>query len=200
MVLILTPLPAERRALAESLTLPASVHLAVGGHGKVQFALITQQLILQLRPQLVVCAGTAGALAAEIRALDVVVGESVIEHDFRSAFVRGPQPRFAADERALTALREAGGPRVHFGTIASGDEDIVDRARRVALNAQTGALAVAWEGAGLARACRLHDVPFIELRAISDAADSSAARDFAVNLRTAMGRLADVLRPLTLSR
>src|SRR6218665_1947884 len=45
---------------------------AVGGHGKVQFALTTQFLIRELKPSLVVCAGACGALDPKLKALDVV--------------------------------------------------------------------------------------------------------------------------------
>jgi hypothetical protein len=36
--------------------------------------------------------------------------------------------------------------RVHFGAIASGDEDIIDADRRVEVLVATRALCVAWEG------------------------------------------------------
>jgi nucleoside phosphorylase len=50
----------------------------------------------------------------------------------------------------------------------------------------TGALAVAWEGAGGARACQFNNVPFVEIRGVTDRADSDAALDFEANLRSVM--------------
>lgn len=50
--------------------------------------------------------------------------------------------------------------------------------------------AVAWEGAGGARACKFSGVPFLEIRGITDAADHSAASDFEKNLEVAMYNIA----------
>ena len=83
--------------------------------------------------------------------------------------------------------------RVHFGIIASGDEDIVARTRAQQLKDQFGATAVAWEGAGGARACAFIGIPFIEIRGITDVANDDAPEDFNENLQTAMRNVAHVL-------
>ena len=49
---------------------------------------------------------------------------------------------------------------------------------------------MAWEGAGGARACAFSDVPFIELRGITDTADHNAPADFETNLHVAMDSVA----------
>jgi adenosylhomocysteine nucleosidase len=82
---------------------------------------------------------------------------------------------------------------VHFGAIASGDEDIMTTGRRQRLREQTGGFAAAWEGAGGARACAFSGVPFLEVRGITDAADDGAAADFENNLEIAMGHIADLI-------
>jgi adenosylhomocysteine nucleosidase len=74
--------------------------------------------------------------------------------------------------------------------VASGDEDVVDAARRRALHQKTEALAVAWEGAGGARACAFSCVPFVEIRGVTDEADHSAPADFQKNLKMAMSNVA----------
>jgi len=53
-------------------------------------------------------------------------------------------------------------------------------------------VAVAWEGSGAARAVRFSDVPFVEVRVITDGADGDAARSFHANVRKVLpnaGRL-----------
>ncbi|MDT8273248.1 MAG: hypothetical protein RRA35_08645, partial [Desulfomonilia bacterium] len=80
--------------------------------------------------------------------------------------------------------------RIHFGSIASGDEVICDPQRKCSLHEETGALAVAMEGAGGARACRFSAVPFLEVRGVTDAADHSIASDFLLNLESAMRHVA----------
>lgn len=173
--------------------------LAVGGHGKVQLGVQTQHLIEQL-PGLgiVVCAGSAGRLSDALDLGDVVVGTCTIEHDYKVRFVQRPLPRHEAHEPAIERFRAVAengcaGFRVHFGPIASGDEDIVDRDRARHLGEATGALCVAWEGAGAARAARFSRLPFVEVRAITDGADDNAPADFYATLERAMPNLARVL-------
>ena len=69
----------------------------------------------------------------------------------------------------------------------------MDGDRRETLHERTGALAVAWEGAGGARACQFSGIPFVEIRGITDRADSDAALDFEENLREAMANVAILL-------
>jgi adenosylhomocysteine nucleosidase len=197
MILVLTPLQIEFDALNAALAKnpPANrLRLAVGGHGKVQFALSTQQLILELHPRLVICAGAAGALSAEVKPLDVVIAEETIEHDYNLRFIKRPQPSFAGDTATLEVLRRHS--LWKFGKIASGDEDVLALERAAEIRALTGAVAVAWEGAGCARACVHQRTPFLEVRCITDSADADAPTHFATNVRTGMARIADVLRAL----
>ena len=65
------------------------------------------------------------------------------------------------------------------------------RARQV--REDTGALCVAWEGAGAARAAAFAGIGFAEVRAITDAADGRAATDFRANLDLAMPNIATLL-------
>ena len=77
--------------------------------------------------------------------------------------------------------------------MASGDEDVENLDRRTAIRQLTSALAVAWEGAGGARACQFSQVPFVEIRGISDGADSDAASDFRANLKQVMRNIATLI-------
>ena len=79
---------------------------------------------------------------------------------------------------------------MHYGIIASGDEDIITTDRATALRETTGAIAVAWEGAGGARASLFNALPFVELRGVTDTANHEAAADFHTNLRGVMANLA----------
>lgn len=174
------------------------VTLACGGLGKVQFAVQTQHL-LDVCPawDLVICAGAAGALVDGLSVGDLVVATETVEHDIHNRFGKPLLPRFAGAEVALSGLRSMASPdetfQVHFGPIASGDEDVVDADTRSMLHQRTGALAVAWEGAGGARACHFSGIPFVEIRGITDEADSDAASDFEENLGGAMENVATLI-------
>jgi adenosylhomocysteine nucleosidase len=146
---------------------------------------------------LVICAGAAGALLDRLSVGDLVLGTETVEHDYNNKFSQHPLPSFAGDPAAIAGLQAAAADsdrfKVHVGLVASGDEDVIDGDRRAALHAATGALAVAWEGAGGARACSFSNVPFLEIRGITDSADRHAPVDFEQNLEVAMSNAALLL-------
>ncbi|KAA3661341.1 MAG: acyltransferase [Chloroflexi bacterium] len=168
--------------------------VSCGGLGKVQFAIHTQYLIDQ-NPEweFVICAGAAGALVDNLNIGDIVVATETVEHDIYNRFGPPLLPKFRGDETAVTHLKSLpllNSFQIHFGPIASGDEDVIDIKRKNEIQKLTNGLAVAWEGAGGARACVFNDVPFIEMRGISDGADSTASSDFENNLESVINNIA----------
>lgn len=194
-----SPLPRDTGRLAVREYAAAGVVLAEGGFGKVQFGVRTQHLLDHLpEVSLVVCAGIAGGLTEDVRVGDVVIGTATVEHDFYSeAFGKVP-PHFDGSREHLAvlagALGEADGPfRVHVAPIASGDEGISSSARKEAIHARTEALAVAYEGAGGARAALFSGVPYLEVRGISDMAEGDIIRTLEANLPSVMANVAEVV-------
>jgi len=171
---------------------------ARGGVGKADFAVRTQHLLdCGSDWDVVVCAGAAGGLVDELTIGDVVVATTTVEHDYNNKFNTRPLPRFDGASAVIAELQNlptsAHPFKVEFGVVASGDEDIVQSERRKSLREATGALAVAWEGAGGARACAFSQVPFIEIRGLTDAADHTAPADFEKNLELALGNVATLI-------
>jgi adenosylhomocysteine nucleosidase len=176
------------------------ITVAIGGLGKVQFAIQTQHLLDKYPDwELVICAGSAGALSDSISIGDVVVSTETVEHDIKNKFGRPLLPRFTSASSVLTSLQSASttleSASVHFGIIASGDEDVIDAEHRKMLRQRTGALAVAWEGAGGARACEFSGFPFIEIRGVTDTANHEAAESFIENIELAMKNIAALVLP-----
>ena len=174
------------------------VTLARGGLGKVQFAVQTQHLLDTCSYwDLIVCAGAAGALVNEVSVGDAVVATTTVEHDYNNKFSERALPKFDGAGAAVADLKSVshstGTFSVHFGPIASGDEDVVETERKRMLHDSTGALAVAWEGAGGAKACVFSGFPFVEIRGVTDTADRNAASDFEKNLEVAMSNLATLI-------
>jgi adenosylhomocysteine nucleosidase len=172
--------------------------LSQGGLGKVQFAIHTGHLLdIASDWDLVICAGAAGALVDYLTIGDIVVATETVEHDINNKFGDPLIPRFKSDAKITDSLRSEAGKcssfQVHFGPIASGDEDVVDADRREALHSLTGALAVAWEGAGGARASQFHNLPYVEIRGISDKSDEDAPLSFEENLRRVMDNVATLI-------
>ena len=170
--------------------------LGQGGHGKVDYALALQKLLLKYEEiQSVLCLGCAGSLVSHIKPLSVVLGEQTIEHDHLEKFSPGPLPCFHASPSLLGLFtgREVEGLEVFQGPIASGDEDIISAERALEIREKTQALAVAWEGAGGARACRSLGKDFLEIRAITDSCSSQSSEDFSTHLKKAMENAVDLL-------
>jgi len=169
-----------------------------GGHGKSQFAIQTQYLLSHLKDmEAVICAGAAGGLGPHLEVGDLVVGEKTIEHDYTERFSPNAKlPEFAGHSSLIGRFKNLSlhdSFKIHFGSIAGGDEDIVDAMRAQELYQSTRSLAVAWEGPGGARAAKFNDLPYLEIRAITDNARDSVPNSFSQNLGRCMKNLATAL-------
>ena len=178
------------------------VTLARGGLGKVQFAVQTQHLLDTCNDwDLIICAGAAGALADTVSVGDIVVATTTVEHDYNNKFSERALPKFDGARTAIADLKSVSHLTdtfsVHFGPVASGDEDVVETERKRMLHESTGGLAVAWEGVGGAKACVFSGLPFVEIRGVTDTADHNAASDFEDNLGVAMSNLATLITAWT---
>jgi len=180
------------------------VLLVLSGIGKVAAATTAAVLLDGMDVRTVLLTGVAGGLAAGVRVGDVVIAQSLLQHDMDASplFPRYEVPltgrsRFAADaalcaalatgsERVLSsphaALARFGidRPRLHSGLVISGDCFVATAAQSQALRAALpDALAVEMEGAAVAQVCADFERPFAVLRTVSDRADDTAHLDFA---------------------
>jgi adenosylhomocysteine nucleosidase len=152
----------------------------------------------------VVFTGVAGGVADEVRVGDIVVADTLLQHDLDASplFPRFEVPllgmsrfatnvvladrlaaaceRFVAEEGAASAARfGTRAPRVHRGLIISGDQFVASAAGVQALrDALPDALAVEMEGAAIAQVCHEYGVPCAVVRTISDTADDHAPGSF----------------------
>ena len=188
------------------------VVIVATGVGKVNAAMTTTLVIEGYAPAAVVFTGIAGALDPDLQPGDVVVGESLVQHDLvnyaetgtvlrtvrsPSTRVHGPL-RLEADPALLADARDAApglellaapdatrAPRVRFGTIATGDSFVSAAAKKAQLRDDTGAHAVEMEGAAVAQVCRELGVPFLVVRGMSDRAAGDARVEARRNLGVA---------------
>lgn len=172
--------------------------IAIGGHGKVQFGIQTQYYISKFSDlSAILCVGAGGGLAEHLNVGDIVVATKTIEHDYQEKFSQNaPLPEFFSEPQLRERFtREAVDDefKIHVGAIASGDEDIIDPERANALLKKTGALSVAWEGSGGARAALFNQIPFLEIRAITDNARHEVTQSFSQNLAKGMANIAKLL-------
>lgn len=191
-------------------------------HGKVNFALHTQDLVLKLKSswdiKAILCCGSSGALIEDLNIGDVVLGQKTIEHDYKNSFNNFKLLTFEADKTLLQFLKtntenlnqlikieldnidhnsiSQTKNNLYLGIIASGDEDVLSMNRAQELHNKTSAHAVAWEGAGGAKASKLLNLPFLEIRSITDLCNENTPQDFQKNLSLCMHNLAFTLQQL----
>ena len=157
------------------------------GIGKVNAAVCTQILADLYHIDAVINTGVAGSLRNEIDIADIVLSTDTQQHDMDATgfgYGLGVIPRmehsiFQADQELINLAKavctevipEVG---VHTGRIVSGDQFISDSGKKAWLVENFNGYCTEMEGAAIAQAAYLNQIPFLIIRAISDKADHSA--------------------------
>lgn len=194
---IVTAMDVEREETKAQMTFKAGtmsgkeVVIVRSGIGKVNAAVCTQILVDDFGVDYVINTGIAGSLKNEINIADVVVSDDVLHHDMDATgfgYAPGQIPRmdtlsFAADRKLIELAKQSCAkviPQVgvHVGRIVSGDQFISDKAVKNRISENFNGFCTEMEGAAIAQAAYLNNVPFLILRAISDKADDSATMDY----------------------
>ncbi len=161
------------------------------GIGKVNAGICTQILADLFHVDMVINTGIAGSLDAQIDIGDIVLSSDSLQHDVDAAafgYDPGVIPRmetsvFPAD-KGLTALAKTAcqkvNPEIHVfvGRVVSGDQFIADEEKKKYLLNQFHPMCTEMEGAAIAQAAYLNQIPYLIIRAISDKADGSAHMDY----------------------
>ena len=161
------------------------------GFGKVNAGMCAQILVDCYQADVMINTGIAGSLQAKIDIGDIVLSEDALQHDMDATgfgYSIGVIPRmeqsvFKADEK-LIAIAEAACKKVnpeigvHVGRVVSGDQFISDKVKKNWLIENFNGYCCEMEGAAIAQAAYLNQVPFLIVRAISDKADDSATMDY----------------------
>lgn len=160
------------------------------GIGKVNSAVCAQILISDFKAKQIVNVGIAGGIGKDIVPGDIVIGDSLVQHDMdATAFgdVVGQIPRldtfdFKADGTLVRLAKEASekstSHKSYVGRIVTGDQFVADLDKIKWLSEEFSALACEMEGASIAQACYLNKIPFVVIRSISDNANTGAHMDF----------------------
>lgn len=180
----------------------------LSGIGKVAAATTATLLIQQFGVGRIVFTGVAGGLGSGVNVGDVVVAQTLLQHDYDVSpiFPRYVIPghgvsEFPTDEVLTSLLAEASGavlaslqqhvdavsiekfglqrPKLHHGLVISGDRFVCTTPESKQLMRELpAALAVEMEGAAFAQVCKDFNVPLAVVRTISDRADDEAHVDF----------------------
>lgn len=161
------------------------------GIGKVNAAMCVQILVDRFGVDGVVNTGIAGSLQAKINIGDMVLCTDAVQHDVEAVafgYPVGQIPQmdifsFKADEKLrqlAKACCETVNPEisVYEGRVLTGDQFISDKDKKNWLVETFDGACTEMEGAAIAQAAYLNQVPFLIVRAISDKADDSASEDY----------------------
>ncbi|MEY8762311.1 MULTISPECIES: 5'-methylthioadenosine/adenosylhomocysteine nucleosidase [Clostridium] len=166
------------------------VVIVKSGIGKVNAAVCAQILIDDFNVDDIINVGVAGGTAEDIYPGDVVIADSLVQHDVdTSAFGDevGQIPRmdtydFKCDrnlvEKAQQACRKIDGIKSFIGRIVTGDQFICSTEKIRYLNSKFNALACEMEGGSIAQVAYLNNIPFVIIRSISDNANNGASMDY----------------------
>lgn len=161
------------------------------GIGKVNAAVCAQILADDFKVQGIINTGVAGSLKKEINIGDLVVSTDAVHHDMDArgfGYQRGQIPQmqafsFPADirmrETAIAVCKKVNPDIQAFaGRVLSGDQFVDTREVKEDIAREFQGYCTEMEGAAIAQAAYLNQIPFVILRAISDKADDSASVDY----------------------
>lgn len=161
------------------------------GIGKVNAACCTQLLIDLFSVDQIINTGIAGSLQTKIDIGDIVLSTDTVEHDVDAA-VFGYEPGHVPGmdikvypcsqelRRIAKESCEAVNTDIHVyeGRVVSGDQFISSKEKKDWLVSTFEGYCTEMEGAAIAHASYLNEVPCLIIRAISDKADDSACVDY----------------------
>ena len=161
------------------------------GIGKVNAGICAQILADVFSVDAIINTGIAGSLNAKIDIGDIVLSTDALQHDMDATgfgYEPGVIPRmetstFIADEKLRKLAKECCervNPDIHVfeGRVVSGDQFISDKAKKEFILNTFAGDCTEMEGAAIAQAAYLNQIPFLIIRAISDKADDSATEDY----------------------
>ena len=179
------------------------------GIGKVNAGICVQILADLFHVDAVINTGVAGSLRAEINIGDIVVSTDACEHDMdvtALGYKQGIIPQmkesfFKADrqlvEAAIEVCREVNPDiNVYEGRVLSGDQFISGEEIKNKLIDLFDGFCTEMEGAAIAHAAFLNEIPYVVIRAISDKADGSAHMDYPEFERAAAAHSAKLVENL----
>ena len=188
------------------------VVLVQAGVGKVLSANYTAALLNNFTVKGVVFTGIAGGVGDDVNVMDMVIGTSLVQHDYGTETNNGFVWNGEAGSNQETGMIPVdgtlskiaynaacdvlGSAKVHQGVIATGDQFISSESYVKELQTKFDALACEMEGASVARVCDQFDVPCAILRCMSDKADGIAHDTYAFNYTEASNTSASVVQEM----
>jgi len=162
--------------------------LAYSKIGKVNATITATVMIEKFGAQKLLFSGVAGGVDEDLKIGDLIIATKTTQHDvdltvfgYEPGFIPESKVYFECDE-SLNSLAVKVAEKLNIklksGIIASGDQFIHSKERKVWIKKTFGASAIEMEGGAVGCVCWNEQVPFFMLRAISDSAEEGAGVDF----------------------
>ena len=194
-----------------------AVCLGMTGIGKVNAAVSATQMCERAWPSALVFTGVAGGVDPSLDIGDVVIAETLIQHDagvlgddgiatYQAGHIPFFNPTdefgFRLSDRLRHAVRRAlaNAPsdlvagRITFGTILTGDQFLESDAQRQRLWERFSAQVIEMEGAAVAQVATHYDLDHLAIRTLSDRAGETSSVDFSEFLDRVAHQTVAVLR------
>lgn len=169
----------------------AEVVVVKSGIGKVNAAICVQILADLFQVTHIINTGVAGSLNAALDIGDFLISRDVIHHDVDATifgYPLGEVPQlgireFPADETMIQLAKKTceeivADKKAIIGRVVSGDQFVSSKEVKERLIRDFHGDCTEMEGASIAHASYLNNIPFVVIRAISDKADNSADMDY----------------------
>ncbi len=156
--------------------------------GKVFASLTATTMIEKFGIEKLLFSGVAGAIDEDLHIGDLVIATKLCQHDLDITafghpygYVPEGSVYIKSDKKLNDLAKEVAkekGIRLKEGIVATGDQFVADSKRKEWIRDTFKASALEMEGASVAVVANALNIPFLVLRAISDAADMDAGFDF----------------------
>lgn len=162
--------------------------IAKCGIGKVFAALCTQTMILTFHPEIILNTGVSAGVKST-KTGEVVVGESVVQHDMDTSPIGDPVGMISGinlvhipcSKNIIKKLNDVLNKEEiehKIGVIATGDQFIADTKKIIKINQKFGAIAFDMESGAIGQVCHINKVKYGIVRSISDNGNDNAGQDF----------------------
>lgn len=150
--------------------------LVCSGRGKVNSAIVTQQLISHYAPDILFNVGVSGGIEETSVISDIYVGIEYCHYDVRKRQSENTFPHklyFQGDASIIKQLSEMD-ISVKYGIFGTGEGFVANQMMKEYIYEEFGVCAVDMESAAIAQCCYINDTRFLSIRGICDKADEKA--------------------------
>jgi len=162
----------RKQPYGEYFSLQLAQHQSIiyySGATKTRAAAACQFAIDTWHPDRVINLGTCGGVSKKVKKLDMILAERTFQYDAIQRYGT-PSIRFKRSIKTdveISWIDLSGiSDRLHIGTIASADQDLCPKTRKILQ--ERGVLAADWESASIAKVCELNGIKCLILRGVSD--------------------------------